>query len=178
MMSLKAFLANVAPQLGMTAAGLYERQRALVRLGILQPAGRGPGRGILASTDSVAVLLISLGAAEGLSEIDRRIITYCEAPSVSKTCPLTGEKNIRDALSKCLCSDDILARIEWISFAHIRRPLATITFRSKKGSTEASFFQATDGQNETGMKISTQFSKQLLVGIAKSLQEVVGEGTS
>src|SRR5215211_4926587 len=58
--SLKALIPAIAQVLEMNPATLYERQRALVRSGLLKTkSGRGPGSGVRASADSVAILLIA-----------------------------------------------------------------------------------------------------------------------
>jgi hypothetical protein len=77
---LKTYLPRLAEIVGSTPASLYERQRALTRLGLLtaQP-GRGPGSGIKLSADSVAVMVISLLATENLSDVDGRLVRLCNA---------------------------------------------------------------------------------------------------
>src|SRR5271166_4852624 len=80
MASLKSFLYGVAPILGTTGATLYERQRALVNLGVLKSApGRGPGSGVPLTSESFAAVLISLLATDNLSEVDQRVVAICNA---------------------------------------------------------------------------------------------------
>jgi hypothetical protein len=81
MAGLKSFLYGVAPILGVTGAVLYERQRALVNLGVLTAnPGRGPGSGVLLTAENVAAVIISLLAAGSLSEVDERVVALCSAP--------------------------------------------------------------------------------------------------
>lgn len=81
MASLKAFLYGLAPILGITGAALYERQRALTNLGILEATpGRGPGSGVPLTAENVAAVVISVLAAETLSEIDEDVAALCNAP--------------------------------------------------------------------------------------------------
>jgi hypothetical protein len=80
MSSLKSFLYGVAPIVGMSPAALYERQRALVKLGLLTVTpGRGPGSGVPLTAESVAVMVICLLAAESLGDVDQRVAALCNA---------------------------------------------------------------------------------------------------
>jgi hypothetical protein len=80
MASLKSFLYGLAPILGMTGAALYERQRSLIALGVLEATpGRGPGSGVPLTADNIAAVVISVLAAENLSEIDKDVVALCKA---------------------------------------------------------------------------------------------------
>src|SRR4051812_2434564 len=71
MAGLKSFLHGLAPILGTTGAALYERQRALVALGVLKPTkGRGPGSGVPFTPYAEAAVLISLLTTDNLAEVD------------------------------------------------------------------------------------------------------------
>lgn len=71
MASLKSLIPKLALALGMTPAAIYERQRALVRAGLIQQRpGHGPGSGVLATPQSVAMLLIAILATDSLSETE------------------------------------------------------------------------------------------------------------
>jgi hypothetical protein len=95
MASLKSFLYGLAPILKMTGAALYERQRALVNLGALEATpGRGPGSGVPITADNVAVVLISVLAAENLSDIDEGVVALCQAT------PRLSSRNERAAREK------------------------------------------------------------------------------
>jgi hypothetical protein len=83
MAGLKSFLYGVAPILGVSPAALYERQRALVNIGVLKTtAGRGPGSGVPFTAENFAAIVISLLAAESLSKVDSYVADLCEAPPV------------------------------------------------------------------------------------------------
>lgn len=70
--SLKAILPSIAPVLGLTLDALYERQRALVRKGLLQtPNGRGRGSGQKPTLDAVALLVAAVLMSDNLSDIAR-----------------------------------------------------------------------------------------------------------
>ena len=80
MASLKSFLQGVAPILGVSLATLYERQRALVRLGVLPPStGAGPGSGVPFTAENFAPILISLLASDSLSDVDQSMVALFKA---------------------------------------------------------------------------------------------------
>jgi hypothetical protein len=80
MASLKSFLFEVAPVLGVNGATLYERQRALVDLGVLIAIeGRGRGSGVPLTGDNFAAILISMLATDSLSEVDENVVALCDA---------------------------------------------------------------------------------------------------
>jgi hypothetical protein len=81
MSGLKSFLYAISPVIGVSPAALYERQRALVKLGLLTVApGRGPGSGVPLSADNVAAMIICVLASESLSDVDQRVVALCNAP--------------------------------------------------------------------------------------------------
>ena len=81
MSSLKTSLHSLSPILGMTPAAIYERQRALVRLGALRALpGKGPGSGVELTAQNLATLVIGCAASITLSGVDDRILQYIEAP--------------------------------------------------------------------------------------------------
>ena len=83
MAGLKSFLHGVAPILGVSPAALYERQRALVNIGVLETTtGRGPGSGVPFTAENVAAILISLLAADSLSKVDKCVADLCTATPV------------------------------------------------------------------------------------------------
>ena len=80
MASLKSFLQGVAPILGVSLATLYERQRALVRLGVLPPStGAGPGSGVPFTAKNFAAILISILASDSLSDVDQSMVALFKA---------------------------------------------------------------------------------------------------
>jgi hypothetical protein len=100
MASLKSFLFGCAPFLGTTGAALYERQRALVNLGVLETtAGRGPGSGVPFTAENFAAILISLLAAESLSKVDEYVVDLCNAQPEG-TLPLNEYRRLWESLGK------------------------------------------------------------------------------
>jgi hypothetical protein len=119
MASLKSLIPALARQLDMKPAAIYERQRALVRAGLLEmQPGRGPGSGVLASPESVAMLLISLVATANLSEVERQTQVVANLKSRNKRCPLTGQRTFAHALTDVLLYDALAKRT---SFFYVER---------------------------------------------------------
>jgi hypothetical protein len=80
MVGLKSFLYELGPLLGTTGIALYERQRILVNLGVIEAApGRGPGSGVPLTADNIAAMIISVLAADAPSEIDQTVAALCNA---------------------------------------------------------------------------------------------------
>jgi hypothetical protein len=137
MRSLKAFLPKIAGPLKMSPTALYERQRALMRLGILEgKEGWGPGSGVHLSAETLAALVASLLATDNLSEVDERVAYLLSADSVGSggQC-VTNAKTFGEALTRILSSPDtrgIELRVlrPWLTPAEI-----------KKGKTSSRFHQ-------------------------------------
>ena len=131
-LSLKGFIPELAKAVGMTPAALYERQRALVRAGLLHgESGRGPGSGVRATPESVAMLLIALLATDGLSETESEAKVVTNLKSGTKPCPLTGKKTFASALASALGSEDMARRIRWIEVERGARAGAGIAYRPR-----------------------------------------------
>jgi hypothetical protein len=70
MNSLKSIIPLLADLVALSEHALYERQRALVRGGLIKGReGRGPGSGVEATPETVAMLLISVLATDSLSSV-------------------------------------------------------------------------------------------------------------
>ena len=160
MASLKSFLGGLGPALGFTPAALYERQRALVRHGILKPiSGRGPGSGVELSSYSVATLLIACAAAPSLSDVDGRIVEYCEAPAIDETCPLTGKKTFREAVQAILEEKALMERVYFVSVNHDpRNPDSFIEFSQGRKRLQSIFRWRVDPSEPTGIMSSSTIS--------------------
>jgi hypothetical protein len=103
--SLKAYAPVLARRLGTTAAALYERQRTLVRAGLLEHSeGRGPGSGVQLGPYPVALLLLAISATDSLSDTAEKVRIFATAKSLSAThrCPLTGAPNFGEAVARIL----------------------------------------------------------------------------
>lgn len=106
MASLTSLLPRICVPLGLSSAALYERQRALIRIGLLPSAqGRGKGSGAKAAPETVALLVISRLLTDNLSDVDDRVRDLANATLVDrkrKTCQWTGARNFHDAVSALL----------------------------------------------------------------------------
>jgi hypothetical protein len=113
--SLKSFIPNLARVLDMKPAAIYERQRALVRAGLLdQRSGHGPGSGVLATPRSFGLLLISIMATPNLSEVERQTRIVANLRSRTKGCPLTGKGTCASALTAVLESEELANRASFL----------------------------------------------------------------
>ncbi len=116
MVSLKSFIPALAAEFDMKPAAIYERQRALVRAGLIeQRPGHGPGSGVLATPYSLAMLLISITVTAHLSEVEQQTKMVASLKSRTKRCPFTGQTTFAQALTEVLRNEDLYKR-----FDHIR----------------------------------------------------------
>jgi hypothetical protein len=112
--SLKSFLPVLSRILGETSEALYERQRALVREGLLESApGHGPGSGVRVTPESVATLLIGVLASPSLSGagLAARSIANARPGYPKHKCPLTGATTFARVLAKVLSDEAISKRV-------------------------------------------------------------------
>jgi hypothetical protein len=115
MASLKSLIPGLARALDMKPAALYERQRALVRAGLLEMnPGRGPGSGVPATSKTLAMLLISAVATSSLSETEEQTKLVANLKSASGRCPFTGKKTFAAALTEVLNSPPRMNSARWI----------------------------------------------------------------
>ena len=121
MISLKAFGDELAPLLGLTSAALYERQRALVRIGELPEPAKGRGHGLPATPETVAILLTAVMVTDNLSETDIRVHQLAKAhyrlaqDRSGGRCKLTGKAFFVDAVVAILGSERLTAQISRIT---------------------------------------------------------------
>ena len=114
MISLASIVPSMADILGEKPTTLIERQRALVRAGILKSLpGRGRGAGVIASPESVAILIISLLASTTLADAPDCTSALLKAGTL-RECPLTGEMRFGNALASVLSSPAISARVDTV----------------------------------------------------------------
>ena len=139
MIGLKTYLPQIAPLLGMSAEMAYERQRALVREGVLKPRpGRGPGSGVSADEDLLAVLLISVLSHDLLTEASATKV-YCELRSSQNKCPVTGAKTFRTALSTILANPVLPAEAILVEVMRGGEPTADVSFADEDMDVTSTF---------------------------------------
>jgi hypothetical protein len=108
--SLQGCLPALAEVLNVNRTTLYERQRALVREGLLDALpGHGRGSGVRATPESVAMLTIGMLASVNLADVGPLARSFSEAGPIASKCPLTGGKTFHAALSR-IFSDDLIAK--------------------------------------------------------------------
>ena len=111
--SLKSCIPELAPILDQSEAALYERQRALVREGLIKSRpGHGRGSGVEASPETMAILLIGVLSSLSLSEAGPRARRMAAARG--EVCGLTGADRFKDALTQILTDESLAKRVREI----------------------------------------------------------------
>src|ERR1700730_4774158 len=121
MISLKAFGPVLAETLGTTPAAIYERQRALVRQGLLPaPVGRGRGNGLPASAGTVAMIIVAMMVTDNLSDTDDRVRRVASAEYLGRRwkrgrakprCAQTSKRDSKPALFALVRMTEFPARV-------------------------------------------------------------------
>jgi len=185
--SLKAYAPRLASRLGTTPAALYERQRALVRAGLLtQPEGRGPGSGVPVRPYEVALLLIAVLATDSLSDTSEkvRLVSMARSRANDNACPLTGEQTFVEAVARVLdMSHDHWREIGSIT-VHRTTGAGSISYKSDlhagsyKGDLHAgsSFFsairRAPQSRGPATFIVDASLTRDLIIQIASDLKEI------
>lgn len=105
MSSIKAFSTALSPYLSLTPNALYERQRALVRAGLLSTKpGRGPGSGVEASPKNVALLILSTMATDQIADYSERAAEVVRLRQFGPPSKWTKARNPVEALAELLAS--------------------------------------------------------------------------
>ena len=178
--SLKAYAPRLAYRLGTTPAALYERQRTLVRDGLLdQSEGRGPGSGVQVGPYPVALLLVAVLATDSLSETAEKVRIFAMAKSTAAggLCPLTGEQTFVEAVARVLDK----GQPHW-------RKIQSITVRRTSGRGLIAYgdsFSHTDSifvaaqlpidvklRASTSLVVNAMLTRDLIIYIANDLKEI------
>ena len=118
--SLKTLLPEVARILGESANVLDQRQRALVREGLLESLpGHGPGSGVRASPESMAVLVIGMVATPIWSETGPAARALADAVPPTFLGGLNSRSNkpsFKEELTKIFADESLAAHVEKIEF--------------------------------------------------------------
>lgn len=163
MMGLKTFLPVLEPLLDLSPAALYERQRALVRIGLLpKPDGRGPGSGARATPRNVAVLLTSVMTTDNWSDTDQRV------KSVLTARDQIGDR-FHDVLERVLASPETASEVKTLQ---VSRQILAAELHWNRGAPVNAFFSAyshsRSGQKRW-LRVWASLEGGALVQIAKSL---------
>jgi hypothetical protein len=153
---------------------LYERQRALVRAGLLDAVeGHGPGSGVRTTAESVAILLISVLSTDSLTEAETRSADIANAtPLGGGRCPLTGMQSFRDAIASLLTSAARSARVIEISVSRTASR-AVIHYREGRATRTSEFVG--DLPDEPELRVVATLSATALRRIAGDVQAMVHE---
>jgi hypothetical protein len=141
-LSLKSLLPAFARAVGKTPAVLYERQRALVRAGLLRvEEGWGPGSGVRATPEAAALLLIAILATDTLSETEASTKRIAQLKSeCKKGCTITGKKTFASALAALLASESMAKSVHKI-YVGRNEEEARIDSIDEDGGKSSSYFR-------------------------------------
>ena len=160
-LSLKTLIRHVSAFTGMSEAAVYERQRALVRAGLLKTKrGRGPGSGVRGTPESMALLLISLLATGNLSDAGLSTRIFANLENKDGFCPLTGKRTFAEAVTAILASKELAQSIIAINVSReIRETQIAYRDPSKGGSMPSSSKFGLAGQpEEPGLSLTASLS--------------------
>ena len=177
MFSLKAYIPTLAQFLNVSPDALYERQRALIRSGLLVPVeGRGPGSGVQALVPAVSMLILSVFATETLAEIDFAVRQLGRARAKKKSCPLTGSIEFGQAFEMVLAQANVARKISSVT---VERPIqqATLIFDSKKGPISSSVFGEASQKHSFQLTTEAELPGFAIWCIASDLSDIAN-GTS
>lgn len=169
--ALASFIPLFADKLGVTQSSLYERQRALVRAGVMQSEGRrGPGSGVQTTAEAVAMLLISAMAGDSLSLAVDLTLVMVDAKSTEQTCGLTKYPRFVDALASLLIMEGRASKVEELRIDRTKRT-AAIQYR-EKGSQKVSEFGVPPA-TITGVQVAASISSDTFRAIAAQVRQAV-----
>jgi hypothetical protein len=166
-LSLKSLIRDVSAFTGMSEAAVYERQRALVRAGLLKTErGRGPGSGVRGTPESMALLLISLLSTGNLSEAGTSTRIFANLVNKEGCCPLTGKRTFVEAVTALLASRELAQGVVAINVSR-ETSESEIAYRdpSNGGSILSSEFGPA-GHPEPGLSLSASLSGDVLRRLA------------
>jgi hypothetical protein len=171
--SLKGYIPGLGRLLGLSPAALYERQRSLVREGLLAAeSGRGPGSGVRATAPAVALLVLSVLATDRLSESDPRVRALASAgPASGERCPFTGCKSFLDAFTKVLSMTGKAPAVREIVVSRTADRVA-IRYWNDAGEEKISQF-AGQAPIESGLIVTATLSHNLLQHIAADVKAML-----
>ena len=175
MTSLKTYEISLARLLGTTPAALYERQRSLVRAGLLDTGEqrKGPGGGVRTTAESVAILLIGVLSTDSLGEAETRAPDIADAvPLGGGQCTLTGMRSFRDAFAAILTSRAQSARVIEVS---VSRTASRATIHYREGRTTRTSEFAGFHPAEPALRVVASLSSSALRTIAGDVQAMVSQ---
>lgn len=154
---LKAFSYRLAQDLGLSPDAVYERQRALVRAGLLTAGtGRGPRSGVRVTGRSVALLLLALLASDGIKNRAKRVAELSQAKTTKK-CGLTGKTILVDAFEELLVGKSY-ETILYLTKISVSRSTgeAEIHYRDKNRNLHVTYFASESWYSESSIQVIAQ----------------------
>ena len=166
---LKLYGVALARILGSTPAALYERQRALVRAGLLDAvAGHGPGSGTTTTAGSVALLVLATMASGTLLETESRARSVAAAaPLNAERCPLTSMKSFQDALAQVFTRKGLSRRVSEVG---VSRTADRAWIACRDGNVSEFVGLRLD---EPGMRVTAVLSGESVAQIAADVRAVL-----
>jgi len=174
--SLTSFLPFLSSRLGLSVTALYERQRLLVRHGMLpQPVGRGRGSGVAASPASVAKLLLSVLATDSLSESADLALELGNARLGAKArAPFERGDKFGVALQAILGRPEVANRVATvIANRHVNTALVGLMV-GKAPSVEVVYFDFVSDRSfgdNCGLLVRASLTTQFLSDVATALEK-------
>jgi len=174
--SLKSQIPRLARLMQTTPAALYERQRGLVRDGLLpSEEGRGPGSGVRTTPSSVALLILAALASENLRKSTSRAADLGNAlPVDAPHCPLTRRTNFGTALLYLLGATGVAAAVIDIEVSRTAMR-ARIRYHDDAGEIAVSRFGVPEA-SEPALRVIAVLSGDGFKEIANTVQGIVLEG--
>jgi len=167
MPSLKTYSAKLAELLGITQAVIYERQRALVKAGLLSyENGRGPGSGVKVSPESVAMLIVATLAANNLAETGERALDVAGATSTR-----ASGKPFLDVLVELLKSRKLAREVHQITISRSSADASISTGRTGLHSTQRFTHGA---RRKPPVRIIAEIDGDVVRQIADDLAKIAG----
>lgn len=168
MASLKSYTPALADILGTTASALYERQRALVRSGLLaSESGRGPGSGVRATSPAVGLLLIAILATDSLSETGDLAGAFAAATSTEDVHPFNSTKTLVDTLAFFFNSRVWSSKLMEVSVIR-SHGVAVIRYRDS-GKNKTAEFRINGQSPSAALRIEASISGDVIRQITKDI---------
>lgn len=172
--SLKLFAPGMADLLGMTAAALYNRQRELVRAGLLEHEGhRGPGSGVRTTAGAVATLLIAALAEDGLADVAVQTGRIIAAEDKSATEANRHFRRFGDALPALLTSEAKSRKVVDLTISK-NAGLAVIRYREGKSTISQTFIN--DAEKVPAIRKDATISGAIVAALSAQVRAIIEEG--
>jgi hypothetical protein len=159
----------------MTPATIYERQRSLTRLDLLDAGtGSGPGAGVrITSAREVALLVIACLASETIAAAGTKARAVAEAKPVNEErCPFTHMRDFGSAVSSVLTSRAQSRRVVEIRVSR-SAARAEIVYRDVKMQQHTAEFVSSTGADEPAIAVTATIKGKTLQAVAADVQAMI-----